>query len=123
MARVLIVEDEGVLAMKIEIDVLSMGYEVVGIADSAAEAFELTQIHNPDIILMDIALHGEISGIEAAVKISEQYDCKIIYMTAHTDDITIERAQKTPHAGFLHKPFEAYQLKRGIDKALDLDQV
>ncbi len=118
----MIVEDEGVLAMKIEIDVLSMGYEVVGIADSAAEAFELMEKHSPEIVLMDIALHGELNGIEAAVKISEQYDCKIIYMTAHTDDITIERAQRTQHVGFLHKPFEAYQLKRGIDKALDLEQ-
>ena len=119
MATILIVEDEGVLAMKTEIDLVGMGHEVVGIADSAAEAFEMTDKYSPEIILMDIALHGEMNGIDAAVKICEQHDCKIIYMTAHTDDITIEKAQKTKHVGFLHKPFEPYQLQRGIDKALE----
>jgi CheY-like chemotaxis protein len=118
MATILIVEDEGVLAMKTEIDLLDMGHVVMGIADSAEEAFELTDKFNPDIILMDIALHGEINGIDAAVRICETHDCKIIYMTAHTDAITIEKAQSTKHVGFLHKPFETYQLKRGIEKAL-----
>lgn len=119
MAKILIVEDEGVLAMKIEIDLLGMGHEVVGIADEASEAFEMTEEYNPDIILMDIALHGEMNGIDAAVRLTEQNDCKIIYMTAHTDDVTIEKAQKTKHVGFLHKPFEPYQLQRGIEKALE----
>jgi CheY-like chemotaxis protein len=119
MATILIVEDESVLAMKIEIDLLGMGHKVVGIADSAAKAFELTELWNPDIILMDIVLHGEMNGIDAAMKICEQNDCKIIYITAHTDAITIEKAQSTKHVGFLHKPFEPYQLQRGIDKALE----
>lgn len=119
MSTILIVEDAGVLAMKIEIDLANMGHEVVGIADSAEEAFELTEKYSPDLILMDIALHGDMNGIDAAERICEQHDCKIIYMTAHTDANTIEKAQKTKHVGFLHKPFEPYQLQRGIEKALE----
>ncbi len=119
MATILIVEDEGVLAMKTEIDLVNMGHKVFGIAASAAEVFELTEKCSPDIILMDITLHGDMNGIDAAVKICEQHDCKIIYMTAHTDAITTEKAQKTKHVGFLHKPFELYQLKKGIGKALE----
>ena len=57
--------------------------------------------------------------LDAAVKISEQYDCQIIYMTAHTDVNTIEKAQRTKHAGFLHKPFEPFQLKRVIEESLE----
>jgi CheY-like chemotaxis protein len=74
MATILIVEDESVLAMKMEMDLVNMGHEVVGTANSAEKVFELTEKWNPDIVLMDIALHGEMHGIDAAVKISEQYD-------------------------------------------------
>ena len=118
MATVLIVEDEGLLAMRLGSDLAHMGHEVIGIADNAADAFALTEKFKPDIILIDIVLNGDMNGIDAAVKISEMHDCKIIYMTAQSDEDTIERAQKTNHVGFLHKPFEPYQLKNGIERAL-----
>ena len=119
MATIVIVEDEGILAMKIEIDLVEMGHEVVGTASSATRAFMLVERYSPDIVLMDIALHGTMNGVDAAVKISEQHDCQIIYMTAHTDANTIMKAQKTKHAGFLHKPFEPLQLQLRIDSALE----
>ena len=115
MAKILIVEDEGILAMKTQMDLEQMGHVVVDIVDNGKDAIEIAKREKPDLILMDIVLKGNLNGIEASGIICEGNGCKIIYMTAHTDDITIEAAKKTKHAGFLFKPFELYQLKRVIE--------
>ncbi len=119
MATVLIVEDESMLAMKTEIDLIGMGHQVIGVVKDGREALNVAKTGRPDIILMDIVLHGDMNGIDVSKKICEIYDCKIIYMTAHADEKTIEVAKLTKHVGFLHKPFEPHQLKMGIDKALE----
>lgn len=118
MARILIVEDEGILAFKTQMDLERLGHEVIGIADDANKAIEMTHDQKPDLILMDIVLHGSINGIEAAGIIGEKYECNIVFMTAHTDKATVESAQATGHMGFLHKPFNPFQLKRVIEEAL-----
>lgn len=118
MATVLIVEDESILAMKTEIDLIGMGHQVIGIVKNGREALNVAKTGRPDIILMDIVLQGDMDGIDTSKRICEIYDCKIIYMTAHADEKTIEIAKHSKHVGFLHKPFEPYQLQRGIDKAL-----
>ena len=119
MARILIVEDEGILAMKTQADLENMGHVVVDIVDNGKEAIDIALKEKPDLILMDIVLKGSLNGIEATGVICEGNGCKIIYMTAHTDDITVEAAKATKHVGFLFKPFEQYQLKQAIDKALE----
>lgn len=118
MARILIVEDEGILAQKCQMDLEKMGYEVVGIVDNGNEAIEIARREKPDIILMDIVLKGSLNGIKASEIICEGNGCNIIYMTAYTDDGTVEAAKGTKHVGFLYKPFEPYQLKKLIDRAL-----
>ena len=119
MARILIVEDEGILAFKTQMDLEAMGHEVVGIADNGNKAVEISYEEKPDLILMDIVLKGSMNGIEASGIICGKYECKIIYMTAHTDDVTLEAAKNTKHVGFLYKPFEPFQLKEVLDKALE----
>lgn len=118
MAKVLIVEDEGILAMKTEEDLEILGHEVVGIADSGEEALEIISNNVPDVILMDIVLQGDMSGIELAELVLKNHpECRIIYVSAHADEITIKKARKTRHAGFLHKPLEPAKLKRALVKA------
>lgn len=118
MARILIVEDEGILAIKTRMDLEDMGHEVVRIVDNGNEAIKVARSEKPDIILMDIVLKGSLNGIEATGVICEGNGCKIIYMTAHADDLTVEAAKRTRHVGFLFKPFELFQLKQAIDEAL-----
>ena len=118
MARILIVEDEGILAFKTRVDLEEMGHEVVGIVDNGKEAIEIALKEKPDLILMDIVLKGRLNGIEASGVICAGNGCRIIYMTAHADDITVEAAKRTKHVGFLFKPFEPYQLKQAIDESL-----
>ena len=118
MARILIVEDEGILAIKTRVDLEEMGHKVVAVVDNAAEAIRVAKGEKPDIILMDIVLKGRLNGIEASGVICAGNGCKIIYMTAHADDITVEAAKRTRHVGFLFKPFEPYQLKEVINEAL-----
>jgi CheY-like chemotaxis protein len=118
MAKILIVEDESILAVQTKLDLEDMGHEVIGIVDNGDDAIKIAEEKHPDIILMDIVLQGSMNGIEAAGKICEDNGCKIIYMTAHTDDITIDSAKKTKHDGFLFKPFATFQLKEAIIKSL-----
>jgi YesN/AraC family two-component response regulator len=118
MIKVLIVEDEGILAMKTRIDLVKMGHEVIGIANNGNDAIKIAKEHHPDIVLMDIVLRGSMNGIEASGVINEDNDCKIIYMTAHTDSSTIDLAKRTKHIGFLFKPFEPFQLKEALEEAL-----
>ena len=115
MAKILIVKDEGILAMRTQVDLEAMGHEVVGIEDAGERAVEVARKERPEIVLMDIVLIGSMNGIEATGRINEGNGCKIIYMTAHTDEATIEAAKRTEHVGFLYKPFEFFQLKEAID--------
>ena len=119
MARILIVEDEGILAMKTQADLEQMGHEVVGIVDNGKEAIKIAKSEEPEIILMDIVLKGRLNGIEVSGIICGNNGCKIIYMTAHADNVTIEAAKKVKHVGFLFKPFDPDQLKKVLEGALE----
>ncbi len=118
MARILIVEDEGILAIKTRMDLEDMGHEVMGIVDNGKDAVKIALKEKPDLILMDIVLKGSLNGIEATGMICEGNGCRIIYITAHADDKTVESAKRTRHVRFLFKPFEPYQLKEAIEGAL-----
>lgn len=116
--RILIVEDEAIVALCIQAMLVEMGFHVVGITDNGKDAFDLALSERPDVILMDIVLKGNISGIEATELIRPQLpDCKIIYVTAHTDEATHEKILKTRHSGFLYKPVESFQVKSAIEAA------
>ncbi|WP_209673793.1 ATP-binding response regulator [Methanolinea mesophila] len=113
--RVLIVEDEGIVAMAINDTLKKMGYTVTGICSTGEDAIVTAAKTVPDVVLMDIHLKGEVDGIEAADKINKLYGIPVIYLTAYADDETIRRALSTGSYGYLVKPFNARELFSNIE--------
>lgn len=116
--RILIVEDEMIVAMDVQQRLEKLGYKVVAHAVSGEEAVKLARKTNPDLILMDIKIRGEMDGIEAAVEIRKSQDIPVIYVTAFSGDETINRARKTEAFGYLIKPFEDRELRSSIEVAI-----
>jgi len=117
-ARVLIVEDEKIVALDLEQRLRSFGYAVIGIVSSGKAAMAKAKETTPDLILMDITLNGEMDGIQTALEIQRIQDIPVIYVTAHADGVTIERAKHTGPFGYVLKPFEDRELRSGIEVAL-----
>jgi len=117
-SRILIVEDEVVIAMEIEALLQQMGYEVAGQAVRGEEAVGLAAQERPDLVLMDIRLKGEMDGIAAAEAIYRLYKIPVIFLTAHSDPVTLERAMKTQPYGYILKPFRKNELFTAIEIAL-----
>jgi len=117
-AKVLIVEDERILAIGMKHKLESAGYAVTGIASSGKEAIENAKKTNPNLVLMDIVLKGHMDGIEAAQQIINLYNIPVIYITAYADDEILERAMITEPYGYLLKPFNLSELKANIKMAL-----
>ncbi|MBN2102891.1 PAS domain S-box protein [bacterium] len=123
-ASILIVEDEVIIAYDLQQKLQTLGYQVPDICTSGEEAIESTNKHLPDLILMDIRLHGNMSGIEAVEQIQKQHDMPIIYLTAHTDTSTLEKAKHTRPEGYLVKPIDDEQSIYGpIEIALHKHQM
>lgn len=117
MARVLIVEDEGIGAMDLKYTLEAMGHEVVYVASRGEEAIEKSSEMLPDLVLMDIILKGDIDGITAAEEI-RKLDIPLIYLTANSENATQERALATKPRGYILKPFENRELKETVESAL-----
>lgn len=115
--RVLVVEDESIVALEIQDRLMGFGY-IAAIASSGEEAIKKAGVFNPDIILMDIMLKGGMDGIEAAGRIKKSMDIPIVYLTAYSDETTIVRAKITQPCGYLIKPFQARELNVSLDIAL-----
>lgn len=116
-AKILIVEDENIVAMDIRKSLLDAGYEISSIVDSGEEAIVKVREEKPDLILMDIVLRGKMSGIDAARIIVQYFDVPIIYMTALSADDSILEATNRESYGFLRKPFNANELIIAIEMA------
>ncbi|MFZ2055194.1 MAG: diguanylate cyclase [Candidatus Aminicenantales bacterium] len=116
--RILIVEDEGLIARDIENMVRNAGYEICGVVGTGKEAIEKAEGTLPDLILMDIILRGEMDGVEAAERIRERFNIPVIYLTAHTDENTLQRAKLTEPLGYTLKPVEQKELLTVIEMAL-----
>lgn len=116
--KVLVVEDEGVVAMDMTQELESAGYSVVGHVISGEAAVAKAGELRPDVILMDIHLQGEIDGIAAAEQISTRFNIPIIFVTAHADEATLQRAKLTRPYGYVIKPFEPNELRANIEIAL-----
>jgi PAS domain S-box-containing protein len=115
---VLIVEDEGVVALSIQAALKKMGYKVVGIAITGNEAIALAMEHKPDVILMDIHIKGDIDGIQTTEKLNEITDIPVIFLTAYADDETVKRAIKTRSHSYLVKPYNPRELYSNIEFAI-----
>ena len=118
MAKLLIVEDEGVVAWHIQEALENLGHTVVASVASGNKAIEIAAETQPDLVLMDIRLKGDIDGIEAAREIKARFHTPIIYLTAYSDDHTLERALTTNPSGYLIKPFQEKELRTTLEIAL-----
>ncbi|MDP3623580.1 MAG: response regulator [Methanobacteriaceae archaeon] len=117
MARIIIVEDEGIGAMDLKYTLESMGHEVVYIASRGEEAIEKSLELLPDLVLMDIILKGDIDGITAAEEL-HKFDIPFVYLTANSENATQKRALATKPRGYILKPFENRELKEVVEFAL-----
>lgn len=116
--RILIVEDEGLVAIDIEEALLSFNYDVAGIAPTAAEAIELVAERKPDLVLMDIHLGEGLDGIDAAETIKSTHGIPVIFLTAYADKTTVDRAKQIDPYGYVLKPFRYPELRTAIELAL-----
>jgi len=116
--KILIVDDEVVVAEDIRRQLHSLGYTVVGVVSSGNDAVYVAGEHRPDVILMDVKLKGPIDGIDAARMIHTQYGIPVIYLTAFSDEDTLERARRTLPLAYLIKPFVSSDLRAALELAL-----
>lgn len=116
--RIFVVEDESIVSLEIQSRLISLGFDIAGTADSGEEAIRMVLKSQPDLVMMDIKIKGELDGIQTAERIKEKFDVPIIYLTAFADDTTVERARVTGPYGYLIKPFEERELQITIGNAL-----
>jgi signal transduction histidine kinase len=116
--NILIVEDERIVAMEIEEQVRSLGYNVIGPAASAVAALRLCETAEPDLALMDIRIEGDRDGIECVESLRRRFDVPVIYLTALADSIIMGRAKLTTPAAYLTKPIRDDELKAAIEITL-----
>ena len=116
--KVMIVEDEAVIAMDIRYHLEQFGYEVVGVAAAGDTALQMFDQLHPDVVIMDIHLRGPLDGIHAAHAVRVRAGTPVIFLTAFSDDETLGRARETAPYGFLVKPFRPDELRASIEVAL-----
>ena len=117
-SKILIVEDEIIIAIDLKIRLEDLGYYVPGIAVNGRDAIKKTGEKNPDIILMDILLNGDKDGIQVAQQIRNQYNVPIIYLTGSQNDGLIEKAGITEPYGYINKPFDNTEIENAIQLAV-----
>ena len=115
-ASILVVEDEGIVGLQIKESLIARGYEVPAVALSGEEALRKGTQTEPDLIVLDIRLKGEMSGIEVARRIHATLKIPVIYLTAHSDAETLRQARETEPYGYLVKPFD----DRALDAAIQI---
>jgi CheY-like chemotaxis protein len=116
--KILIVEDEAIVAIEIKDKLFEMGYSVSGIAYTGEDALKKVEEQIPDLVLMDINLGEGIDGIETAEKIQSGMDIPVIYLTAYSDNETLQKAKITKPYGYITKPFNERELHIVIEIAL-----
>jgi DNA-binding NarL/FixJ family response regulator len=116
--KILIVEDEVVIALRLQKRLSSMGFDITGVAYSGEEAVEKAKSLRPDLILMDIMLQGKMDGIVAAKIINAELDIPVVFLTAFSEDNIIEGAKHAEPYGFILKPFQDREIKAAIEIAL-----
>lgn len=121
--KILIVEDEIIVARQLANSLKKMDYEVVAIATCGEEGIEKTALNQPDLVLMDIVMPGEIDGIDAAQEIRQRFSIPVVFLTAYADKQTVSRAAMTDPFGYILKPFQPKDLYATIEVCLRKHQV
>lgn len=122
-AKILIVEDENIVAFNIQSRLEGLGYTVTAVSSSGEVALQKVEETRPNLVLMDIKLKGTLDGIQAAEQIRRQFQIPVVYLTAYTDEETLYRAKLTEPYGYILKPFEARDLGTTIEMALYKHQI
>ncbi|HDZ11506.1 MAG TPA: response regulator, partial [Bacteroidetes bacterium] len=113
--KILIVEDERIVAEDIRQTILNIGHDVSAIVSSGEDAVAAVEKMAPDLVLMDIVLKGKMDGIEAAKYIRKSFEIPVVYLTAYSDEKTLKRAKKTEPFGYIMKPYHEQDLKTTIE--------
>ena len=116
--RVLIVEDETLIAEELKDRMERFGFLVIGTVDTADEAVQVAISELPDLVLMDIRLKGEKDGVQAATEIRRHAEVPVIYLTAYSDRVTLDRAKNSNPYGYVLKPFHERELQVAIELAM-----
>ncbi|HEX8515086.1 MAG TPA: response regulator [Bacteroidia bacterium] len=116
--NILIVEDESIVAKDIQHSLKKLGYTVVGMCSTGEDAIRTAEEVKPDLVLMDIMLKGDMSGIEAAGQIREKFNIPVIYLTAYADESTLSKAKVSEPYGYIIKPFKEIDLHTSIEMAI-----
>ena len=116
--NILVIEDEAIVSKDIQQSLKKLGYNIVGSAATGEKAVVLAEETKPDLVLMDIMLKGDMSGIDAAEKIREKLSIPVIYLTAYADENTLAKAKVTEPYGYIIKPFKEIDLHTSIEMAL-----
>ena len=103
-AKIMVVEDEGVVSIDIRNMLQKAGYNIAAVAFEGEEAVKKAELSGPDLVLMDIGLKGKIDGIEAARRIRERFQIPVVFLTGFADDVTVAKAQEINPSGFIIKP-------------------
>ncbi len=116
--RILVVEDEILVARDLQHQLTEMGYDVPDIAGAGAEALEKVEVIKPDLVLMDIRIRGDMDGVAVAEQVHSRFRIPVVYLTAYADDATVQRAKITEPFGYILKPFQERELETTIEIAL-----
>ncbi len=120
-AKILVVDDESIIARDIQDRLKDLGYDAPAIAASGEGAIKKVEEIKPNLVLMDIMLKGDMNGIEAAEQICDRFDVPVVYVTASMDKKMQERAKSAKPFCYINKPFEDNELSSAIEKALGGD--
>jgi len=117
-SKILVVEDEWIIANDIKDSLVEMGYRVTAIASSGEEAMASVEEEEPDLMLMDIVLKGKMTGIDVARAIRARRNIPVIFLTAYDNQYMVDEAKRIENAGYLLKPFKDRELDIAIEMAL-----
>ena len=116
--NIYIVEDESIVAKDIQNSLIKLGYNVLGISNNGKDAIEKITELNPDLILMDIMIKGDLTGIDVSEKIKEKLNIPVVYLTAYADEGTLAKAKITEPYGYILKPFKEIDLHSTIEMSV-----
>lgn len=117
-AKILVVEDEGIVSIDIRNMLKNLGYTIAGVAFLGEEAVQKADSTQPDLVLMDIGLKGDIDGIEAAKTIRDRFHIPVVFLTGFADENTLTKAKEADPSGFITKPIKEEELTATIKQAL-----
>ena len=117
-SRILIVEDEAIFAESLKDQLINLGYQVCGTAANGEDAMRIMENSEPDLVMMDITLEGQMDGVEVAGRIREKNEIPMIFLTAYSDNEILQRAKITEPFGYLIKPYKERELHTNIEVSL-----